>query len=180
MRSRSADPAASLRAQRRNPLPLATVRRDCFGAALLATAVLVSPAVAGDNLHCVPVEVVLWGDGQHDDSAALNAWFAGNAAVWAASGEPVGPRIAGRSFRLRDALYVRAGTGRQLDDFRLLWPERGETVSGGAIATGGDPDAEPILSGVGILGGDAGEGVAFAAPDAAPARSDDAASCPIS
>ncbi len=146
-------------------------------AALLA---LATSAHATAEQYCTPTDIVLWGDGRHDDSAALNAWFAGKPAIWAASGEPVGRQIAGRSFRLRDALYVRAGTGRRLENFRLLWPERGETVAGGAILTGSDPDAAPILSGVSILGGDASEGVAFHAPDEAPARPDAEASCAVS
>jgi hypothetical protein len=137
-------------------------------------------AHAAAQQHCVRADIVLWGDGRHDDSAALNAWFGGDAAIWAASGEPVGESIAGHSFRLSAPLYVRGGTGRRLEDFRMLWPERGEIVSGGSIVSGSDPDAAPIVSGVQIIGGDPGEGAPFDAPDAIPAGRDDRASCAIS
>ena len=135
---------------------------------------------AAEPQHCAPAEIVLWGDGRHDDSAALKAWFDGKDAIWAANGAPVGALISGRSFRLSEAIYVRGGTGRLLEDFRMLWPERGETVSGGVIAAGNDPDAAPILSGVSILGGDPGEAVPFESPEAAPAGRDPRASCAIS
>ncbi|HEV2335520.1 MAG TPA: hypothetical protein VGS13_08480 [Stellaceae bacterium] len=128
----------------------------------------------------MPVDIVLWGDGRHDDSAALNAWFAGGAAIWAESGDPVGKSIAGHSFRLSAPVYVRGGTGRRLLQFRMLWPQRGEIVSGGSIVSGSDSTKAPIVSGVEISGGDPGEGVPFDAPDAAPARSDDRVSCATS
>ena len=119
------------------------------------------PAQAAEPQHCVRAEIVLWGDGRHDDSAALNAWLGGAAAIWAESGEPVGAAIAGHSFR-------------------LLWPERGETVSGGSIVSGSDPAKPPIVAGVSISGGDAGEGVPFETPDDAPTGRDDQARCAIS
>ena len=71
--------------------------------------------------------------------------------------------------------YVRVGRKSQR---AARWKHK--KFKGTLALTRGDSDAEPILSGVSILGGDAGEGVAFDAPDAAPRRSDDAASCPIS
>jgi hypothetical protein len=137
-------------------------------------------AFAAEPQHCVRAEIVLWGDGRHDDTQALNAWLRGEDAIWADSGAPVGASIAGRSFRLSAAVYVRAGTGRTLDNFQMLWPERGETVSGGTILAGGDPDQAPAMSGVGILGGDPGEGQPFDLPDQAPARHDDLESCATS
>lgn len=142
------------------------------------------PAGAASAQHCAAAEIVLWGDGRHDDTKALNAWLAGAPAIWGASGEAVGAAIAGRSFRLSAAIYVPGGTGRRIADFLFTWPERGERVSGGSIAAGGDPDQAPILSGVSILGGDPGEGKPFDAPDAAPVRgagnSDPEASCATS
>jgi len=139
-----------------------------------------SSAGAAEPQRCVKAEIVLWGDGRHDDAAALNAWFRGEAAVWADSGEPVGAAIAGRGFRLSEALYVPAGSGRSLSDFRMVWPERGETVSGGTIQSGSDPDAAPRLSGVRIEGGDDGEGKPFEAPDPDPAQKNPDQSCEIS
>jgi len=166
--------------------------RDCFVALLLAmteylmiaSVIVVTlfqlAAQAAEPQRCVAADIVLWGDGTHDDSAALNAWFRGADAIWAENGEPVGESIAGHSFRLSAAVYVRGGTGRRLEDFRMLWPERGEIVSGGSIASGNDSDMAPILSGIDIVGGDPGEAVPFDAPDIAPTSRDDQASCGIS
>jgi len=123
----------------------------CVAAFLVIT--VLSPAQAAETQHCVAADIVLWGDARHDDTAALNAWFAGKDLVWADSGAPVGERIAGRSFRLSGAVYARAGSGRRLEDFRMVWPERGETVAGSAIATGSNPDAAPVATGISILGG---------------------------
>lgn len=139
-----------------------------------------SPSFAAEPQRCVRAEIVLWGDGRHDDTQALNAWLRGEDAVWADSGAAVGAAIAGRSFRLSQAVYVRAGTGRSLQDFRLLWPERGEVVSGGTILAGTDPDRAPATSDISIVGGDPGEGQPFDLPDAAPARQDEVESCATS
>jgi hypothetical protein len=182
----------SLRAKRSNLVLVHKSPRDRFVAPLLAmTGYLMIASVivvtlsqlatqAAEPQHCVAAEIVLWGDGRHDDSAALNAWFHGADAVWAENGEPVGESIAGHSFRLSAAVYVTGGTGRRLDDFRLLWPERGETVAGGTIRSGTDLDAAPVISGISITGGDPGEGIPFEAPDPAPAGRDKEASCGIS
>ncbi|MGE0259383.1 MAG: hypothetical protein AB7H71_15930 [Alphaproteobacteria bacterium] len=124
--------------------------------------------------------VVLWGDGRHDDTAALNAWLKGHDAIWAGAGTPVGTAIGNRSFRLSSAVYVEAGTGRVLRDFRMEWPERGEVVTGGTIEAGHDPDAAPVQTGVTITGGDPGEGVPFDAPDRRSERPSPDASCAIS
>ncbi|MGC2412749.1 MAG: hypothetical protein WA459_08645 [Stellaceae bacterium] len=62
----------------------------------------------------------------------------------------------------------------------MLWPERGEIVSGGSIVSGSDSTKAPIVSGVEISGGDPGEGAPFDAPDPAPTARDDQASCATS
>jgi hypothetical protein len=129
---------------------------------------------------CVRVPVALWGDGRHDDTAALNAWLRGHDAIWADAGTSVGAAIGGRSFRLSSAVYVQAGTGRVLRDFRMEWPERGEVVTGGTIEAGHDPDAAPVQTGVTITGGDPGDGVPFDAPDHQPDRPSPEASCAVS
>jgi len=149
-------------------------------ACILIVALALPPSLAAQPQRCVRADIVLWGDGRHDDSAALNAWFRGADAIWAASGEPVGAAIAGHSFRLSAPVFVPGGTGRRLDAFRMLWPERGEIISGGSIVSGSDAAKPPILSGVDIVGGDSGEGIPFEAPDAAPAGRNDQASCAIS
>lgn len=146
----------------------------------LLAALAPSPLRAAEPQDCVRAEIVLWGDGRHDDTIAFNAWLRGAEAVWSDSGQPVGAAIRGRSFRLSAAVYVTAGTGRRLDDFRMLWPERGEIVSGGTILSGDDPDAAPILSGVSIVGGDPGEGKPFEAPDTRLAAPNPEASCATS
>ena len=158
-------------------------RRGSAAAVLLAGAGLLAlPADAGAaaTQDCVPVENVLWGDGQHDDTKALNAWLNGESAIWADSGAPVGAAISGRSFRLSAAIYVRAGTGRSLAAFRFHWPDRGETVSGGTIEAGSNPDRAPAATDVSISGGDAGEGKPFDAPPATDAKRDPEASCATS
>ncbi len=151
-----------------------------FALVCVVLAALPMSAVAAEPQHCVRAGIVLWGDGAHDDSTALNAWFDGDEAIWAESGGPVGASIAGHSFRLSAAVYVRGGTGRRLEDFRMLWPQRGEIVSGGSIVSGSDPAKAPIVSGVSIIGGDPGEGAPFEMPDAAPTGHDKEWSCGIS
>lgn len=147
---------------------------------VIVSALALSSPLRAEPQRCVHPEIVLWGDGRHDDSAALNAWLRGADVIWADSGEPVGAAIAGRSFRLSAAVYVTGGTGRRLENFRMLWPERGETVTGGTILAGTDPDGAPILSGVTIEGGDPGEGIPFESPEPTAAGRDEAASCGIS
>jgi hypothetical protein len=154
-----------------------------IAAAFAAGLVGAAPAQAAQPQHCVRADIILWGDGKHDDTAALNAWFRGAAAIWAATGEPVGGAIEGHSFRLIGAVYATAGSARRLEDFRMLWPERGESVSGGTILTGSDPNAAPVSSGVTIVGGDSGEGKPFDAPDPpndASARQNEQESCATS
>jgi len=161
-----------------NMLP-ALFRRDLLALGILAL-VAPLPVPAAEPQRCVAAEIVLWGDEKHDDTMALNAWLKGADAIWGDSGQPVGTAIVGRSFRLSAAIYVIAGTGRRLTDFRLLWPERGEIVSGGTILSGDDPDTAPTLSAVSIVGGDPGEGKPFDMPDPAPATANPEASCATS
>ena len=138
------------------------------------------PAAASEPAKCAPGALVLWGDGEHDDTAALNAWLRGERVVWAQSREEVGPLVAGRTFLLSQAVYAVGGSGRTLERFRFLWPERQETVTGDALATGADPNAPPSGTNIRITGGDSGEGVAVDAPDPAPSDRGDPAKCLIS
>ena len=148
---------------------------------LALLAIMLSAGLAqASGQDCVPATIVLWGDGRHDDTKALNAWLRGANALWGESGAPVGDAIAGRRFRLSAPVYVPAGTGRALEDFRMSWPERGETVSGGVIRAGSDPDRAPALAGVDIVGGDAGEGKPFEVPDPVPAPRQSPANCATS
>ena len=160
----------------------AAIRRLSVRSLLLSvpTAVLLAwTAWAEAAPGCRPVGRVLWGDGRHDDTAALNAWFRGERVAWAETGASVGAVIAGRTFLLSTALYAPSGSGRSLEQFRLLWPARHETVAGATIRTGSDRNRAPIMLGITKTGGDSGEGVPFAGPDPAP-RDDGAAACPIS
>ncbi len=151
-----------------------------FLSLLPATLFTLHVALAGEAPQCARGDMVLWGDGRHDDTAALNAWLRGDGLIWAETGEPVGPVIADRTFRLSAAVYAGGGTGRKLERFRLVWPERGETVSGGTVLSGDNPDAAPVVSGVTIVGGDPGEGVPFDSPDIAPTARSDPARCATS
>lgn len=148
--------------------------------ALLCISLFAGPALAGEAPRCLRGDIVLWGDGEHDDTAALNAWFRGEEVGWAASGEPVGDAIADRVFRLSDAVYVPGGSGRVLQHFRMVWPERGEIVTGGTIAAGSDAAAAPAITGVTITGGDDSEGVPFETPDIAPVERGDPRRCATS
>ena len=161
-------------------------RRDAVFGASLAVALceaflgLPQASALAEGAHCARGDLVLWGDGRHDDTAALSAWLQGDDLVWAMTGEPVGEAIAGRVFRLSAAIYIPGGTGRSLDSFRLVWPERGETVTGGTVRAGHDPDAAPLVSGVEIVGGDPGEGVPMATPEIFPKERGDPTRCAVS
>jgi len=133
-------------------------------AALLA----MSPAECEEQSKCLTAPHLLWGDGEHDDTAALNAWFRGETVIWAQTHEPVGAEIADHTFLLSSTVYVSGGTRRRLERFRMIWPWRNEVVSGGMIVTGNDPDAEPRTEGITMVGADPDEGVPYKGPDAEP------------
>lgn len=125
-------------------------------------------AKAEERSSCAAAPPALWGDGAHDDTAALNAWFRGDTVIWAQTHEPVGAEIADHTFLLSSTVYVRGGTGLRLESFRMIWPWRHETVSGGAIVTGNDPDKEPTTEGITMVGADPDEGVPYKTPDPEP------------
>jgi hypothetical protein len=137
-------------------------------ALLIAVLIALSPASAQEQSDCATGPKVLWGDGEHDDTAALNAWFRGDAVVWADTHKPVGAEIADRTFLLSSTVYVSGGTGLRLEHFRMIWPWRNEVVTGGTIATGSDPDAEPRTEGITKIGADSDEGVPYKTPDPEP------------
>src|SRR5689334_8877796 len=95
-----------------------------FIAALIAALVALSPAMAEERSKCADAPPVLWGDGEHDDTAALNAWFRGEKVIWAQSHETVGAEIADRTFLLSSVVYISSGSGRKLERFRMFWPQR--------------------------------------------------------
>ena len=93
-----------------------------FALVIFVSALAVSPpARAEDQSKCAATPHLLWGDGEHDDTAALNAWFRGEVVIWAQTHEPVGAEIADRSFLLSSTVYVSGGTGLRLEHFRMIW-----------------------------------------------------------
>jgi hypothetical protein len=126
--------------------------------------VWVLPVGAEELPDCAVAPPVLWGDGEHDDTAALNAWFRGEKVIWAQTHEVVGSEIADRRFRLSSTIYVQGGTGRKMVRFQMFWPHRDEVVSGGTITTGSDPKAEPVVDGLSMVNADPDEGVPYDGP----------------
>ena len=149
-------------------------------AALLLAAFAAISVSAAEPAQCVGAHLVLWGDGAHDDTAALNAWFAGETVVWGDTQEPVGAEIAGHDFLLSSTVYIPSGTGRRLERFRMLWPYRHETVSGGTILTGDDPDKAPAAIAVTTVNAGPDEGVPFEAETPSSDQPAAAARCLVS
>jgi hypothetical protein len=110
----------------------------------------------------------------------LNAWFRGDPAVWAQTGQPVGPQITGQVFRLKGAVLIPSGTGRSIERFELVWPERRERVTGGSIRAGNDHNKPPIASGIVKVGAGPNEGVPFPTPDPKAADHDSGTDCLVS
>jgi len=137
-------------------------------AALLAVLMAVSPAPAEERSDCAAAPPVLWGDGEHDDTAALNAWFRGETVIWAQTHEKVGSVIADRRFRLSATVYVHGGTDRKMERFQMLWPHRAEVVSGGTILTGNDPKEPPTVDDITKVNADPDEGVPYDGPGLEP------------
>ena len=139
-----------------------------LAAALLAVLLVVSPAWAEDQAKCAAAPLVLWGDGAHDDTAALNAWFRGETVLWAQTHEAVGSEIADRDFLLSSTVYIHSGTGRKMKRFRMVWPWREEVVTGGTVAAGNDPESEPVADNITKVNADPDEGVPYDGPKLEP------------
>ena len=147
---------------------------------LVAGMLALPPALAADHAHCSAKLFVLWGDGSHDDTTALNAWFRGDPVVWGGTGRSIGPQISGHVFRLSAPIYISSGTGRRIDGFQLVWPERKERVSGGTIVAGTDPNEAPVATGLTKIGAGPNEGVPFPSPTPKPANSGTETGCLVS
>jgi hypothetical protein len=89
-----------------------------LAAGLLAALIAASPAYADEPSKCAAAPPVLWGDGEHDDTAALNAWFRGETVLWAQTHEAVGSEITDHNFLLSSTVYIHGGTGRKMERFR--------------------------------------------------------------
>ena len=138
---------------------------------LIAMAALPS-AWAADSSKCGATLFVLWGDGRHDDSMALNGWFRGDPVVWGQTGRSIGPQIADHVFRLTAPIYIPSGTGRRIDHFKFFWPERKEVVAGGTIVSGIDPNQPPVATGLTKIGAGPNEGVPYPSKTPKPATAD--------
>jgi hypothetical protein len=134
-----------------------------FVAALMALAIAAPVALAAEKAGC-EAKLALWGDGRHDDTRALNAWFKGDPVIWAETGQPVGSRIAGRAFLLSSTVYIPSGTGRRIERFKMIWPARRERVSGDAILSGDDPNRPATTIGIAKINAGPDEGVPYRAP----------------
>src|SRR5579871_5040408 len=145
----------------------------------LMTMALTSSGWAADRGKCGAKLWVLWGDGRHD-ATALNAWFRGDPVVWGENGRSVGRQISDRVFRLSAAVYIPSGTGRRIDRFQFIWPERKEWVVGGTIVSPGDANQPPIATGLTKIGAGPGEGVPYASQTPKPAAPGDSANCLVS
>ena len=139
-------------------------KRRLVAAPLLFLALAMPPARAAEKPDCEAAGLALWGDGKHDDTKALNAWFRGDRVVWAQTGRAIGPEIAGRDFLLSSTVFIPSGTGLRLERFQMIWPARHERVSGGTILTGNDPDKPALQVGVVKIGAGPEEGVPYPAP----------------
>ena len=136
--------------------------------ALVAALIAVSPACAEDQSKCSAAPPVLWGDGEHDDTAALNAWFRGETVLWAQRHQTVGSEITDHSFLLSSTVYIHSGTGRKMERFQMVWPFRNEVVTGGTIAAGNDPEDQPVADGITKVNSDPDEGIPYDGPKLEP------------
>ena len=139
-----------------------------LAAGLLAAMIAVSPVWAEEQSKCAAAPSVLWGDGEHDDTAALNAWFRGETVVWAQTHEAIGSEIADHNFLLSSTVYIHAGTGRKRERFQMVWPWSNEVVAGGTITAGSDPDGQPVADGITKINSDPDEGVPYDGPKLEP------------
>jgi hypothetical protein len=147
---------------------------------LLPLALLSPAARTAEKPACAAAALALWGDGTHDDTRALNAWFNGDPVVWADTGRAVGLQIVGRVFRLSSTVYIPSGTGRRIERFEMVWPARRERVAGSAIVTGDDRDRPATMIGIVKEGAGPDEGVPYKAPPAEPESHASGSACLVS
>ena len=139
-----------------------------LSAGLLVALAFASAAKAEEPSKCADAPRVLWGDGEHDDTGALNAWFRGETVVWAQTHQAVGSEIADRTFLLSSTIYIHSGIARKLERFRMVWPHRSEVVSGGTIEAGESPDDPPVTDNITKINSDPDEGVPYNGPPPEP------------
>jgi hypothetical protein len=139
-----------------------------LAAGLLAILLVASAAKAEEPSKCADAPPVLWGDGEHDDTAALNAWFRGETVVWAQTHQTVDAEITDRTFLLSSTVYIHSGIDRKLERFQMVWPHRNEVVTGGTIKAGENPDDPPIADNITKVNSDPDEGVPYNGPPPEP------------
>jgi hypothetical protein len=83
-------------------------------------------------------------------------------------------------FRLSAPIYISSGTGRRIDGFQFVWPERKERVTGGTIVAGSDPNEAPVASGLTKIGVGPNEGVPFHSPTPKPTDPGNQTGCLVS
>src|SRR6516162_8992309 len=97
-------------------------RNRLVAVSLLSVALAMPPALAAEKPDCEAAGLALWGDGKHDDTKALNAWFRGDRVAWAQTGRVIGPEIADHDFLLSSTVFIPSGTGLRFERFQMIWP----------------------------------------------------------
>jgi hypothetical protein len=156
-----------------------------IAATIVAAGALAAPPALAAGSTCAQTALALWGDGEHDDTAALNAWFRGDNVVWAETGRRVGSEIGGAGtgshiFRLTGPVYIPSGTGRRIEHFEFVWPQHNERVSAAAILAGRDPAKPPVAIDLKKIGSRPGEGVPFKTATPKPENRDAGSDCLVS
>jgi hypothetical protein len=136
-----------------------------LGALLIAALIAaVFPAAAEDQSKCSAAPPVLWGDGEHDDTAALNAWFRGETVLWAQTHDVVGSEIADHS--TKPTVYIHSGTGRKMERFR--WFGASQRSCDRGRRGGKRSRRRPVVDGITKVNADPDEGVPYDGPKPAP------------
>lgn len=106
------------------------MERRSFFAVLAGMAALVGLPLAAQATE--PAPLTLWGDGVHDDTAALQAWFERQPVQWP-DGRPVGHAITGGTFKTSGV--IRFAAWPQADGQALqAISDAGRDVAHGALA----------------------------------------------
>lgn len=83
-----------------------SMTRRGFLAACIATATAPAIVKASSLMQIQPQGLILWGDGIHDDTRAVQALMDGRLTVWTPTGLLVKDRVADQTFRITKALTI--------------------------------------------------------------------------